>query len=183
MPALDLNMLLRAEGIDPQGVMVFRHRPTEPKLRKAFRRIIADRRELFDAYQRTHSERVERSLARASHVAAFFGHEPQKAMFVGLYRVAGFTSISRDGYWAMHEHQKLAELGMIGFTERDQCLLFELEALSNMAEWSGRLVCDWPGKELSWWRWAERNSIGVDAISVESLLIEPVPAWDDVVLD
>lgn len=182
MPALDFNALLLAEGIDLQGVVILRHQPYEPKLRKAFRRIIADRRELFDAYQCTHGPRVEAALKRARHVASFYGHEPGKALFVGLYRMAGHRRIGNREYWSMPEHLELREQGMQG-NEGSDFDFFDLQPLPSMAGWSGRLVCDWPGKELSWYRWADRNTLAVDAISVESLLIEPVPAWHDLVLD
>lgn len=154
MPALDFNALLSVGGIDPQGVVVLRHRPYEPGLRKLFPWLVAERRELFDAYQRTHGKPVESSVARAACVASFFGHEAGKALFVGLYRVKGSTRISRDEYWAMPEHQQ-----------------------------SGRLVCHWPGLERAWRRWAANNVIPVHAIAEESLLVPPMPRWQELVLD
>lgn len=183
MPALDFNALLSVGGIDPQGVVVLRHRPYEPGLRKLFPWLVAERRELFDAYQRTHGKPVESSVARAACVASFFGHEAGKALFVGLYRVKGSTRISRDEYWAMPEHQQLAEFGMVGMTKRDECLLFDLEPLAVMSEWSGRLVCHWPGLERAWRRWAANNVIPVHAIAEESLLVPPMPRWQELVLD
>lgn len=183
MPGLDFNALLQAEGVDPQGVVVLRHRPYEPELRKVFPWLIAERRELFDAYQRTHGRPVESSVARAMHVASFFGHEAGKALFVGLYRVVGSTRISRDDYWAMPEHRALADFGMIGLTKREECLLFDLKPLVAMGEWSGRLVCSWPGLERAWRRWAGKNVFPVHAIAEESLLVAPMPAWQNLVLD
>lgn len=182
MPALDFNALLIAEGIDPQGVVVLRHRPYEPELRRVFPWLIAERRELFDAYQRTHGKPVESSVARAAHVAAFFGHEAGRALFVGLYRVAGSVRISRDDYWAMPEHRALADFGMVGMTKRDECLLFDLEPMAAMSDWSGRLVCGWPGLERAWRRWAGKNVFPVHAISEESPLVSPMPAWQNLAL-
>ncbi|GAB2502001.1 hypothetical protein GCM10027084_15460 [Pseudoxanthomonas sangjuensis] len=183
MPGLDFNALLQAEGVDPRGVVVLRHRPYEPELRKVFPWLIAERRELFDAYQRTHGKPVESSVARATHVASFFGHEAGRALFVGLYRVAGSTRISRDDYWGMPEHQTLADFGMIGLTKREGCLLFDLKPLVAMAEWSGRLVCRWPGLERAWRRWAGKNVFPVHAIAEESLLVASMPAWQNLLLD
>lgn len=182
MPAFDFNALLRAEGIDPQGVVVLRHRPHEAELRKLFPWLIAERRELFDAYQRTHGRAVEASIARAAWVASFFGHEAGKAVFVGLYRVDGATRISRDDYWAMPEYRQLAEFGMEGMTGREECLRFDLRPVEAMAEWSGRLVCRWPGLERAWRRWAANNVFPVHAIAEESLLVAPMPRWQDLVL-
>lgn len=183
MPALDLNALLQAEGIDPQGVVVLRHRPYEPELRKLFPWLIAERRDLFNAYQGTHGKPVEASVARAAYMASFFGHAAGKAVFVGLYRLNGSVRISRDDYWAMPEHRQLAEFGMKGMVERDACLLFDLEPLSAMSEWSGRLVCGWPGLERAWRRWAANNVFPVHAIAEESLLVAPMPRWQELVLD
>lgn len=182
MPALDLNALLRAEGIDPQGVVVLRHRPYEPELRKLFPWLIAERRELFEAFQRTHGKTVEASVARAACVASFFGHEAGKAVFVGLYRVNGAMRISRDDYWAIPEHRELAEFGMEGMNVQEECLLFDLEHLEAMSEWSGRLVFRWPGLERGWRRWAANNVFPVHSIAEESLLVAPMPRWQELAL-
>lgn len=183
MPSLNFNALLIAEGIDPQGVVVLRHRPYEPSLRKVFPWLIAERRELFDAYQRTHGKPVESSVSRATHIASFFGHQAGKALFVGLYRVAGSVRITRDDYWAMPEHRTLIDFGMAGLTKRDECLLFDLQPLAAMSEWSGRLVCGWPDPERAWRRWAGNNEFPVQSIAEESLLVAPMPRWQEIVLD
>lgn len=180
MHRLDFNALLQLEGIDPKGVVVLRHRPYEPELRKVFPWLIAERRELFDTYQRTHGRPVESSVARAAHVASFFGHEAGKALFVGVYRVAGSVSISREAYWSMPEHQQLASFGMIGMTKREECRLFDLELVPIFSEWSGRLVCKWAGLERAWRRWAANNVFPVHAISEESLLVAPMPRWREI---
>ncbi len=182
MAGLDFNGLLRSENIDPQGVVVLRHRPYEPELRRLFPWLIAERRELFEAYQRTHGKPVESSVSRAACVASFFGHEAGKALFVGLYRVAGAVPISREEYWAMPEHRQLAEFGMAGLNNRDGCLLFDLQPIPAMAEWSGRLICGWPGLERAWRRWAGNNVFPVHAIAEESLLVAPLPRWQELVL-
>jgi len=48
---MELNELLLGKGIDPRGVIVFRHRPNEPELNKVFPLLAADRPDLFNAYQ------------------------------------------------------------------------------------------------------------------------------------
>lgn len=183
MGGLDFGTLLKAEDIDPQGVVVLRHRPYEPELRRLFPWLIAERRDLFDAYQRTHGRPVESSVSRATHVASFFGNAAGKALFVGMYRVAGQALITRDEYWAMPEHRELASFGMTGLQKREACLLFELEPITPMSEWSGRLVCGWPGLERAWRRWAANNVFPVKAISEENLLVASMPAWNHLVLD
>lgn len=183
MPSLDFNSLLEAESIDPKAVVVLRHRPYESELRKVFPWLIAERRELFDGYQKAHGPAVEQSIKRADYVASFFGHTAGKAIFVGLYRRNGFREISRDEYWRMSENRQLGEFGMRGLIKRDHCLWFDLQSLSNLSAWSGRLVCDWPGGERSWRRWADRNVLPVRSIAEESLLVAPIPRWQEIVLD
>ena len=56
---MDLNQLLLKKGINPEQVIVFRHRPSEPDLNKMLPLLAADRPDLFNAYQQTHGEKVE----------------------------------------------------------------------------------------------------------------------------
>lgn len=183
MPSLDLNALLRAEGIEPSDVIVLRHRPKEPELRKVFPWLIAERRELFDAFQCSHAPKVEQSLTRATYVASFFGNEAGKALFVGLYRNEGHARIRNDKLRAIPQNQQLARFGMDLTSSREDCLWFDLRPLDNLSDWSGRLICEWTGGERSWVRWADRNILPVHAIVEESLLVAPMPRWQELVLD
>ena len=45
------------------------------------------------------------------------------------------------------------------------------------------MVIDWPGLERSWYRWADRNQFGVNAITEEPLLIAAMPDWQELTLD
>lgn len=48
--------------------------------------------------------------------------------------------------------------------------------------WSGRLIVDWPGGKLSWWRWAEKNIFKIVAIAEDSLFEPPMPDWKELSL-
>ena len=74
---MDLKDLLQRQDINPENVIVFRHRPFEPKLNKVFAWLASDRHDLFNAYQKTHGERVERAMVGASYVASFIGQKPK----------------------------------------------------------------------------------------------------------
>jgi hypothetical protein len=50
-----------------------RHRPQEPELRKVLPWLAAEKPELFNAYQQTHGERVEKAMLGAKFVASFIG--------------------------------------------------------------------------------------------------------------
>ena len=78
---------IACKNIDPRGVVVFRHRPYEPELNKVFPLLAADRPHLFNAYQQTHGEKVEKAMTSAKHVASFIRHGSGKALFVGFYAI------------------------------------------------------------------------------------------------
>lgn len=183
MPEFDLNALLAAESIDPSGVAILRHRPKEPELRKVFPWLIAERRELFDAFQCAHAPKVEQSLVRANYLASFFGHAAGKALFVGLYRNAGHQAMKRGQILDIPQNRELVSFGMNASVKREQMLWFDLKPMGIMSDWSGKLVCEWPGGERSWMRWADRNVLPVHSIAEESLLVAPMPRWQEIVLD
>ncbi len=181
---MTLNDLLKARAIDPQRVLVLRHRPHEPELNKALPWLAADRPDVFNAYQQAQGERVERAMQKlvgVGYVASFIGREPGKALFVGLYSIGKAKPLTRQAFWRIPALKELCSLGMKGFTEdsnRRSCLWFNLVLTAFHADWKGKLVIGWPGKELSWWRRADRNDFPVLAIHEESQLSAAMPRWD-----
>jgi hypothetical protein len=88
---MNLNDLLHGENFDPKQVLVLRHRPQETELRKWLPWLAAEKPEVFNAYQQTQDERLQKvmqGLTGAGYVASFIGHKPGKALFVGLYAIA-----------------------------------------------------------------------------------------------
>jgi hypothetical protein len=59
---MDLNDLLQAKEIDPEHVLVFRHRPHEPGLRKVLPWLAAEKPDFFNAYQQTQEAKLERVM-------------------------------------------------------------------------------------------------------------------------
>src|SRR5664279_2906610 len=96
--AMDLNDLLRKKEIDPRQVLVFRHRPFEPELNKVRPWLAAAKPDVFNAYQQTQKERLERVMTGAAYVASFIGHKPGKALFVGLYSIGASKPITQEEY-------------------------------------------------------------------------------------
>ncbi|KAB8192530.1 GIY-YIG nuclease family protein [Lysobacter maris] len=162
--------------------MVMRHRPTEKALRDALPTLAAERHEIYNAYQCQHGETVENALAKASHLVSFIGHQAGRAMFIGLYEVAGFKRIDVKQYWRMPGNAELRALGTRGPKDWRSPLWFDLQLQPELAELKGRLVVTWPGIERSWWRWASRNHFAVHCIHEESRLLRPMPAWNELVL-
>jgi hypothetical protein len=153
---VEIDDLLHKAGVDPSNVMVMCHRPTEKGLRQSLPTLAAECHGIYNPYQCQHAETVEMALSRPTHLASFIGHETGRALFVGLYAVAGFR---RSSLW------------------------FDLRMEPELSDLNGRLVVDGPGIERSWWRWASRNRFAVHCIHEESRLTRPMPAWNDLVLD
>jgi hypothetical protein len=177
-----LNDLLRGKDIDPKQVLVLRHRPWEPKLNEVLPWLAAERPDLFNAYQQTQGETVERAMTRAGFVAAFIGREPGRALFVGLYSVKGSRPITRKQFWRIPANLELKSFGMEGFTEkspRSSILWFDLAPTDFYANWKGKLIVGWPGPERSWHRWAHKpeNEMPVLSVLDESALDAEMPEW------
>ncbi|SPE28577.1 conserved hypothetical protein [Candidatus Sulfopaludibacter sp. SbA6] len=113
---MDLNDLFRNKGIDPQQVLVFRHRPTEPELNRVLPWLAAEKPDVFNAYQQTQGEKLEKVMTglavegRDAYVASFIGHEPGKALFVGLYSIGGSRPITREEFWQVPAHMRCRSL-------------------------------------------------------------------------
>jgi hypothetical protein len=187
---MNLNDLLDKEGIEPRHVLVMRHKPREPELAKVLPWLAAEKPELFNAYQQTQSEKVEKAMLRAHHVASFIGQTAGEATFVGLYRIGEATPLSREDFWDKPVHKtlkafdmtKLRAFGMRGIDDdpRDTVLWFDLVLTDFYAHWKGKLVISWPPPERSWWRWAHKNVMPVHSILEESSLEPDMRRWDEI---
>ena len=65
---MNFNDLLTGKDINPQDVIVMRHRPREAPLRKVLPWLAAERPDLFNAYQQTQRETVEKTVLTAKYV-------------------------------------------------------------------------------------------------------------------
>lgn len=181
---IELNTLLADIGINPEKTLVFRHQPYEPELRKIFPAIALEARELLEAYQSAHNPRAESALRRASHLVTFIASGSGKALFVGVYDVAGYRTVSRDEWFAMPENQALMDLGMMSWTakDRDEALWFDLCHRQFYEDWVGKLVVGWPKPDRSWFRWADRNHFPILAIHEDNILERQARTWDQMAL-
>lgn len=188
---MNLNDMLRSEGIDPEIVVVFRHRPVERELQKVLPWLAVERPELFNAYQQTQgSTRVENSLKRLvgnGYVASFIGHEPGRALFVALYKIESSSPLTSAEFRAASVYQELNSFGgTIWFTEemanqgRATVEWFNLTATDFYSSWKGKLVVNWPPPERSWWRRAQNNDFSIHAIREESAFDAGMPEWDEI---
>ncbi len=182
---MNLTDLLLKQKIDPQHVLVLRHRPVEAGLNKMFLEIAAEKPNVFNAYQQTQGIQVERAMQRAQYVASFIGHEPGRAVFIGLYTVQGYKPITFDEYWQIPENNELRSFGHKGFTKekaakRPYTLWFNLTQTDFYSRWKGKLIIKWPPLDKNWYRWAHKpkNEMPIEAILEESALVATMPEWD-----
>lgn len=181
---MQLTHLLENAGIDPATVLVLRHRPFEPELRRVLPWFAAEQPDTFNAYQQTQQNpRVEAAFLRARYIASFIGHQSRKAVFVGLYERGSSRPLTGDDFWSIPAYQTMRNFGIKGFTgERETVLWFDLMPTSFHNDWKGRLVVSWPGLERSWWRWASQNEFPIETIHEQSVLDADMPAWDEIIL-
>lgn len=185
---MELNDLLQKHGIDPQQVIVMRHRPDEPGLRKVLPWMVHEHPAVFNAYQQSHSgpqEEALRKLAGKGWIASFFGLAAKEAVFCGLYRIHGYQELDLKEFWSIPENAILREHGMLGWARkgRKRGLWFDLQLDGTFyAEWIGRLIVKWPPPERAWWRRAERNTLAIDSIATESHFASAMPEWRELVL-
>jgi hypothetical protein len=183
---MNLNDLLLGKGINPQHVLVLRHRPNEPELNRVLPWLAAEKPDIFNAYQQTQGERVERAMQAMSgtgYIASFIGREPGKALFVGLYSIGETKPLSREEFWQVPAYAELKKFGMRGFAEENNSgsvLWFDLTLTDFYAHWNGRLIVGWPTPERQWWRRAHRNEFPIIAVLEDSALITAMPEWDEI---
>lgn len=183
---MQLNDLLVRQGIDPSKVLVFRHRPKESDLNRVLPWLAADRPDVFNAYQQTQGERVERvmqAMIGSGHVASFIRREAGTALFVGLYSIVGSHPLNRKAFDQIPAHKALAKFGVPGWNAaRSSVAWFDLAPIDFYTDWKGKLVVDWPPPERSWWRRAHRNAMTVRAVLAESELAAVMPEWHELTL-
>ncbi len=183
---MNLNDLLREKDIDPQVVLVLRHRPNEPELNKVLPWLAAEEPDVFNAYQQTQGERVERAMQAMTgtgYTASFIGRGPGKALFVGLYSIGESKPLSREEFWQVPAYGKLKTFGMRGFADERasaSVLWFDLVLTDFYAHWKGKMIIGWPPPERSWWRRAHRNEFPVTAVLEDSALAAALPEWDEI---
>lgn len=185
---MNLNDLFHAKGIDPKQVFVLRHRPHEPELKKVLPWLAVEKPDVFNAYQQTQAEKLQNAMQKTvgtGYVASFIGHEPGKALFIGLYTIDASRPLTRQEYWQVPANIELKRFGMKGFSKEETrtfVLWFDLALTDVYATWKGKLIVRWPPPERSWWRRAHRNVMSVHAILEDSALDASMPEWDKLIL-
>lgn len=124
------------------------------------------------------------SMIGSGCVASFIGHEPGKALFIGLYSIGKTKPLTLKQYWQIPAYTEMQAFGMRGFTgeKRKSLLWFDLVPTDVFSSWKGKLVIGWPPPERSWWRRSHRNEMPVLSIHQESVLDAAMPEWEKITL-
>lgn len=184
--SMNLNDLLHSKNIDPRQVIVLRHRPKEPKLNKWLPLLAAEKPGVFNAYQQTQGDKLQKvmqGLTGVGYIASFIGQEGGKALFVGLYSITAARPLTYEEYFEIPANRELQNYTQWYLSRADypaSLLWFDLDLVTAFyAAWKGRLIVKWPPPELVWWRWADRNEMDMLAILEESALTV-MPKWDEI---
>jgi hypothetical protein len=160
--------------------LVLRHRPVEAELNKVLPWLAAEKPDVFNAYQRAHGPRLEAAMTGAKYLVSCIRRDAGRALFIGIYRIAGSRSVSQAELWQTPEYRELTRLGAVAGGARPSLLHFDLPLTDLYAHWKGKLVIGWPPPERVWWRRAHRNFMPVLAILEESALDAEMPAWEEI---
>lgn len=181
---LDFRSLLELAGFGPGECLIVRHSPIEKKLKRVLPWLVAERPELFLAYQRIQWAGLEKAMTRARHIASFVSQDTGTATYAGFYRIGNWHELDYEGYCNFPGNRELEALGMSGRSpDTGDCLAFQLEPVELHSGYIGRLVIDWPKPFQSWWRWATRGGFMISSIEPESRFVRGMPRWDELVLN
>jgi hypothetical protein len=176
---MEFNDLLHAEQIDPATVLVFRHSPKEQALLKVMPWFIAEKPQIFNAYQQTQNPRVQKQMEKAKYVAAFFAHGADKAAFIGLYERKGQEWLSVSQLRKKPEHCELLKHGLDDSGPKR--FWFDLKLTDFYPHWKGKLIIQWPRPAIVWSRWAHMNQFLVDGVVEESVFTKRLSEWRELV--
>lgn len=176
-PQIFLNDLFDRSGIDPSDVVVVRHRPSEARLNRIMPWLVSERPDLFSAYEAVQDRRAAATFRRRRYLASFLGLQPGAGVFASLSQIGDVQQLSDRDYRSDPAQSELFNLGLATTPTSSPVSRFNLSRIDGWDPWAGRLVIDWPGKELSWYRLAERNAFAVRFISEESLFAKSMPHW------
>ncbi len=179
---IEFNDLLAKAEIDPRTVVVMRHQPKEPLLRKELRRLALEDEQSIIDYQSSHGPRTEAALLRANFIASFVADGSGRALFIGLYAIERTETVSCNRWLDNPRLRMLVDMDTRPPEKREMIIWFHQNRVETFfSDWKGRLCVGWPPPELSWFRRAERNSLPILAIHDEQKLVPRLPDWDQLV--
>lgn len=179
---MEFNDLLSKAGIETSNVLIMRHRPSDPLLRKALPRLALEDEKSFIDYQSSHGPRTEAALSRVDYIASFIADGSNRALFVGLFQIISREWVEGSRWLANPTLAALVDVKVRERRERSEVIWFTQNRVKQFyPEWTGCLQVAWPPPERSWFRRAERNVLPVVAIHEEQALVPRMADWDQLV--
>jgi hypothetical protein len=143
---ISFNSILSDAGIDASKTRLVRHRHAREYQRAVYYDAI-HRDPRFDIYQASQINRRVIDLMCSAEVLAVFVVAPRReTVFVGLWRIKG----SRKGY--LPDPYRIPPR-----PPKDGNVIIDLERLSALDEYCGRIVVAWGGGERAWVQYAHRR--------------------------
>ena len=185
---MEFRDLLSVNGVDPSAVALALHKPKGDDGRRALCAMAENDLPAFDAYQSTHPNIQQATLARMPLMASFVLRIPCELTFVGLYRQTGSSeatiqSLENDAdFMRMRRCIDPAASGPHeGLDAIAGRLKFDLVADDRLAELRGRLVVADPGAR-NYMRLATKTCLPVIEVMRRPSLVPDFPSWEQVSL-
>ena len=185
MGGLGFNTLLKAEGIEPGDVSVILHSTNLQPLRRMLPWIVAERPDLFEAYQSVHSLPAEAALKRRPFAASFVPVSGKRYAFAGMFSVDDVRELPMAEIYGDFRFEELASLFGASDTaparniaRAENQLKFDLTEMAALSELRGRLLIAAPGGR-TYVRIAANLNAEVVSIAERSVLVAPAPDWRD----
>jgi len=128
------------------------HNTTAEPLRTMLPSLAAERREIYEAYLRLHSDVAGAALRKRPFVAVFIPLEARRFLFEGLYEVAGSEMHPTREIYSDPAYRVISDTfgdaasdPETNIARRDQQEVFDLRRLNVMSDYRGRVVIRSPG--------------------------------------
>ncbi|MGI6458636.1 MAG: GIY-YIG nuclease family protein [Candidatus Hydrogenedentales bacterium] len=184
---MNLNDLLRKQDIDPRLVILLRHKPPEPTIRRTLPWLAAEKHDIFNTYQQTQTKRLEQAMEKLTghgYIASFIAQETGSAVFAGLYAIKSSKPITNEQLFRKPAYKELISMGMFRWPNtkktRSSFQWFDLVLTDFYKKWKGRLVVEWPTQGRAWWRRAHRSEFPIHAVLEESCFVGRMPNWQEI---
>lgn len=185
---MEFNTLLTLSGFDPRQVAVMLHTPVQTHEKNALMAMVDDYPDLFEAYQDNHPPGPEATLKHRELAASFVVGADSEAIFVGLYRIAGWrhlTAVELDAdprRRAVNERYRGRSFAdLAAESGRDGRAVFDLVPLPELADLKGRLIVRRTSGR-AYMRLAENAALTILEIKRDRRFSAPPPDWRDFVV-
>jgi len=185
---LGFNDLLTHSGLDSRKVALIFHTTRLAKLRRMLPWIVAERPDLFDAYQSVHNAVATSTLRKRAYAASFVRVESGHAVLAGVYRVENFAEKTTRLIYADSRFGELArDFGAtdtdpaVNIARADRQVQFDLRLTDHLRDLRGRIHIP-AATTQTYVRLAENYHGPIQEISAQPVWAAAAPGWRDFVV-